>query len=70
MHVGHEFIEGLFYLLPECLLYVDSETVKPISITYIKWKRIEPFTEIKNGTERFGFRLYGSKKAEDFYVPD
>ena len=65
-----EMKEGYFVLLYDRLIMCqDAESKIPIGITSIKWKRIDPFSEIdSDGVERFGFKLTGQNHAEDFYA--
>jgi hypothetical protein len=67
----NEFVEGLFNLYSDCLIYVGDSTNGSVSdhlITSLVWKRFEPFQETLNDTILFGFKILGSSVVEDFYV--
>jgi hypothetical protein len=40
-------------------------------VTSLAWKRFDPFYELlQNSIERWGFRLIGNNKSEDYFTID
>lgn len=63
-----QLVPGNFTVYRTILVYIDTNDPKKTTKTSIKWKRLEPFQEDYQGNERFGFKMYGCQKSDEFYV--
>ena len=51
-----------------CLYYCKKNTEIPKSMSVIKWKRVEAFTEDNQTEERFGFKIGHGLLFQEFYT--
>lgn len=64
---SNEFEKAKF-ILTASKLYLINSTGRPKKYSEVSFKLAEPFIEVKENHERFGFRLYGKGIHQDFYT--